>query len=323
MIRRAQSIGVPYFHVAPSTARIMWSVSLALLPGIAAQIYFEGSRWLAVLILAVASAYVIEGLLLALRGRSGKHIIRSLGDGSAALSALLLVLCLPANAPLWLIFCGIAFALICGKQLYGGLGMNPFNPAMVGYAFLLVSFPALMGQHSAESLGFFSIFQEHSQTIDAATAATILDSSRQARIAETALSSLSYDWTKPLLQGLAWTSGGLWLLWKGYADWKISATVLLSALISALIFWGYDSSQFLNPMQQLFSGALIFGAFFIATDPITASTTPLGRLLYATLIGSLCIAIRNLGNFPDGFAFAVLLANACVPILDNLSPRYR
>lgn len=319
MIHRAQSTGIPYFHVAPSSTKIMWSVILALCAGIGVKLYVEGLRWLPLLGLAALSAFLIEGLFLALRGRTGAQIMLSLRDGSAILSALLLALCLPVLVPAWLVVLGVAFALICGKLLYGGLGMNPFNPAMVGYCFLLVSFPSLMSQHSAESLEFFSFFQE----IDASTSATLLDSSRQARIAEISVRTLQSAWLVPLLQALAWTSGGIWLAYKKYLDWKISAAVLIAAFITASLFWIYDSHLYLNPLRQLFTGAIIFGAFFIATDPVTAATTPLGRILYALLIGVLCIAIRNLGNFPDGFAFAVLLANACVPILDNLSPRYR
>ena len=319
MIRRSQSIGVPYFHVAPSSARIMWSVIAALLPGIAVQIYLEGSRWLGLLGIALMSAWLLEGSFLALRGRIGKQILFALKDGSAMLTTLLLTLCLPVLVPAWLVILGCAFALICGKHVYGGLGMNPFNPAMVGYCFLLVSFPAIMGQHSAESLDFFSLFN----SVDARTAATLLDSSRQARIADTAVSQISATYLPSLMQAAAWSLGGIWLAWTKYLDWKISAAVLIAAFITAGLFWLYDSHAYLNPLQQLFSGALIFGAFFIATDPITAATTPLGRLLYALLIGILCIAIRNLGNFPDGFAFAVLLANAAVAILDNLSPKYR
>lgn len=319
MIHRAQATGVPYFHVAPSSATIMWSVLLALLPGILIQTYLEGTRWLPLLCLAAASAWLIEGILLALRGKTGAQIILTLRDGSAILTAILLALCLPVLVPAWLVVFGVAFALICGKHLYGGLGMNPFNPAMVGYCFLIVSFPALMGQHSAEALNLFTFFQP----IDATTSATLLDASRQARIAELPVNTIQSAWLAPLIQALAWTSGGIWLVKKGYIDWKISAAVLIAALITASLFWLYDSHLYLNPIRQLLTGALIFGAFFIATDPITAATTPLGRILYALLIGILCIAIRNLGNFPDGFAFAVLLANASVPILDNLSPRYR
>lgn len=309
---------IPPFHVAPSTHKIMWSVHMALLPAIFTLTYLQGTRWLGMLLFSIISAWMIEAAILALRGRKNK-ILTTLADGSASLTACLLMLSLPVMVPPWLVFIGLTFALVCGKHLYGGLGMNPFNPAMVGFCFLLISFPALMGQHSIGQLNFWSIFNE----VDAATGATLLDNSRQFRISGAPISALPHNYAKQIVLALAWTSGGLWMAYKKYLDWKISASVILASLLTATIFWYCNQSQYLNPIQQLLSGAIIFGAFFIATDPVTAATTPLGRILFGILVGVLTITIRNIGNFPDGFAFAILLANATAPILDNLQPTYR
>ncbi|SUO93440.1 RnfABCDGE type electron transport complex subunit D [Suttonella ornithocola] len=313
---------IPQIHVSPSTSRIMWTVLLALLPGILILLFTQGSRWIGLLILAAVTAWMSEAAILGMRGRSDK-IIATLKDGSATLTAALLILSLPVSVSPWLVILGVAFAIIFGKQLYGGLGMNPFNPAMVGYCFLLISFPAQMGQHLVNPLDLWSLFSP----IDATTSATILDHSRQLRIAETPVASAfsqAPHLRSTFLLAIAWTIGGIWLAIKRYLDWRITLTVLLSAFITATLFWFINTENYLNPFAQLMSGALIFGAWFIATDPVSAATTPFGRILYAAFIGIITICIRNLGNFPDGFAFSVLLTNAAVPILDSLTPpRYR
>ncbi|UJF24283.1 RnfABCDGE type electron transport complex subunit D [Suttonella sp. R2A3] len=308
----------PYIHIAPSMRSIMWRVCAGLLPGVALLIYFEGARWLGLLAFAAGVALLSEGVILLIRRKA--RLFGQLSDGSAVLSALLLVLCLPPSVPLWLIAIGIFFALVFGKQLYGGLGMNIFNPAMVGYCFLLVSFPVLMSQHSIDWLPLSSLWQ----SVDASTGATLLDTSRMDRIAGESIGTYN-PWQASIMSvNLAWLAGGLWLAWQRCLDWRIVAGVLLGGFITAAMFWGIDGERYLDPITQLFSGALIFGACFIATDPVSAATTPLGRWVYALLIGVLTICIRNLGNFPDGVAFAVLLANACVPLIDPLTqPRYR
>lgn len=313
-----KTLSTPVIHVAPSTATIMWHVNAALLPGIALLVWTQGSRWIGLLATAVISAWFFEALILKLRGKL--HILRTLGDGSATLTALLLMLSIPVMTPPWLIIFGVGFAIVFAKQLYGGLGMNTFNPAMVGYAFLLVSFPALMGQHSAQSLSLFSLLQP----VDATTSATILDQTRQLRIASTSVSEAQLISPNALWIQLAWIAGGVYLALKRYLSWQIVCATLLGIIVCASLFFWIDGEKYLTPWQQLISGASIFGAIFIATDPVSAATTPLGRWIYGFLVGILTIAIRNLGNFPDGLAFAVLLSNALVPIIDMLTqPRYR
>lgn len=310
--------GNAIIHIAPSTAKIMYSVLLALAPGVAVLTVTEGTRWLGLIAIAVLCALLCEGLLLALRAKP--RIVHTLGDGSAVLSACLLVLSLPVMTPSWLVCLGVCFALVFGKQLYGGLGMNPFNPAMVGYCFVLISFPAILGQHSSASFSLASLWH----TIDATTAATVLDHSRQLRIEQTPLSQMHWQKNETLLLDLAWFLGGLWLAVKRYLSWQITTACLLGTGLSAMVFWLIDAEAYLNPLAQMLTGASVFGAFFIATDPISAATTPTGRWVYGFLIGLLTVCIRNLGNFPDGFAFAVLLANALVPLIDPLTqPRYR
>ena len=159
-------------------------------------------------------------------------------------------------------------------------------------------------------------------SVDATSAATLLDHSRTLRIAGESLHTLYPPWQQQLLAA-AWLAGGIWLTTTRAADYRLLASTLIGATLCALAFW-LGGATTLNPYAQLGSGAIIFGACFIATDPVTAATTPLGRWLYGVLVGALAIAIRNLGNFPDGVAFAILIGNALVPLIDPLTqPRYR
>lgn len=308
----------PFIAVAYSTRYLMWQVVLALMPGIAVLVYWQGSRWLGQIAIAVVVALIIEALVLLMRRKT--NIFTTISDGSAILTALLLALAAPVLLPPSLLIIGIFFALIFAKHLYGGLGMNLFNPAMLGYAFLLISFPVAMSLHTQTPYALHTLWQD----FDALTAATTLDGSRALRIQGTHISSaIDLPWQKLLLNA-AWALGGLYLVYRRLADWRIVVAVLLGISTSATTFWLIDQQAYLNPYSQLMAGASIFGAFFIATDPVSAATTPLGRWIYGLLIGVLTVCIRNLGNFPEGFAFAVLLSNALVVIIDPLTqPRYR
>ncbi|MDO4435331.1 MAG: RnfABCDGE type electron transport complex subunit D [Cardiobacteriaceae bacterium] len=297
----------PFFHQAPSLPALMWQVCAALSLGIFVKALFFG--WIIVgnLLVAASVAIGVEALWLALR----KLPLKPALDGSATLTALLLTLSLPTHAPLWLVIVAVWVAIWLGKQLYGGLGMNPFNPAMLSFALCLVSFPVLMSS-------------QQSALLDGTTGATLLDASRQLRTQSLPLNTQAFPLLPTLCQNLAWLLGWAWLVKKRFVDSRITIAMLLSALLVSTLFWLYDSSRYLNPFHQLLYGALIFGACFIATDPTTAATTKRGRYLYGALIGALVIGIRNLGQYPDGVAFAVLFGNALAPIIDPLTrPQYR
>ena len=304
--------GLPAIHLAPSSEKIMWQVSLSTLPLLIFNSFISPRR-LAIVLLAIFFALILEGILLVLRKKS----LIILKDGSAVLSALLLALCLPITAQPILIFWGVFFAIIIAKGLYGGLGQNIFNPAMFAFVALLISFPAQMSFYSLDYLGFFNFFEN----IDAQSAATILDKLRENRILELEIQNPKL--TKQIFISLIiYFFTALFLIKKNYIDFKITVLVLFSAFLTALIFWLFNSEKYLNPLGQLLSGALIFGSIFIATDPITSPITPIGKVLYSLSIGILTICIRNLGNFPDGFAFAVLFTNALNPLLDQIRPKY-
>ena len=330
----------PHQHNQRSTAQIMRMVTLACLPGIAIQAVLFGYGVLVQLLLAIVTAWLSEALVLKLRG---KAILPRLKDNSALLTAVLLAIAIPPYAPWWIIVIGTAFAIIMVKQLYGGLGNNLFNPAMAAYVLLLVSFPLQMTQwlpplslhttvltpldavcsiFSQYSCSGFSLAQLQS-SIDGVTMATPLDTLR------TDLSrgiTLSESLAKPVFYGiagagwlwvnLAYLAGGLLLVQQKIISWRIPVAVLASLFILSAIAILVSPDTLAGPLLHLFSGGTMLAAFFIATDPVSASTTDKGRLYYGALIGLLVFLIRNFGGYPDAYAFAILLANMAVPLID-------
>ncbi|BBL74288.1 RnfABCDGE type electron transport complex subunit D [Methylomagnum ishizawai] len=313
----------PYLAPARHTPRIMAEVSLALVPGLAALVVQFGPGVLIQCLVALVAALLAEAAALRLRGRPSAA---TLWDGSAALTAVLLAVSLPPLAPVWVAGFGAVFAILVGKQLYGGLGHNPFNPAMVGYAVLLVSFPKPMTAWlapldlSAAPLGFAetwnAIFQRELPEglgFDALTLATPLDSLKNPS-ASAAIPSVGAGW--------AWVNsgfllGGLWLLGRKLIDWRIPVGFLGALSACALMAFLWDAAHPPTPLFHLFGGATMLGAFFIATDPVTAATTPKGRWIHGAGCGALVFAIRAYGGYPDGVAFAVLLMNLAAPTLDH------
>ena len=316
--------------LAPANATVsqtMRRVLLALSPGIVLYTAFFGWGLLIQLTLASITALGLEAIMLKLRGRP---IAIHLSDYSALVTAWLLAICLPPLLPWWMTILAIGFSIVIAKHLYGGLGFNPFNPAMVGYAVLLVSFPREMTQWlpqdaSSYSLPGFSetlsiIFQGSvTSHLDGLSTATPLDHYKHnvTVIPELTgvLAGKGWEWIS-----LAWLGGGLWLAFKGTLDWRIPLSLLLTVgLFSLGLMLGTDNPAWQNPLFHLLSGGTMLAAFFIATDPVTASTTQTGRWIYAAGIGLLAMIIRLWGGYPDGFAFAILLMNLAVPLIDYLT----
>lgn len=324
----------PHIHSGNAVGRIMRQVMLALLPAIVVYVALFGWGIVLTLLLAMLTALGCEALMLRLRQRP---LAPFLGDGSALLTAMLLALALPPLAPWWLIVTGTAFAIIIAKHLYGGLGYNPFNPAMVGYVVLLISFPrevtdwlppaSLSGHHTGLGEALQAIFAGATATApDSVSMATPLDMLKtqlgQGHATGEILASPVYgvfagtgwEWI-----ALAYLAGGLWLLYVRAIRWHIPAAMLASLAIVSGFFYLIDPQHYASPLFHLLGGAAMLGAFFIATDPITASTTDRGRLLYGAGIGLLVYVIRAWGGYPDGVAFAVLLMNIMAPTLDQFT----
>jgi electron transport complex protein RnfD len=328
----------PHLHRAHSVRFIMGMVLLALLPAAALHVYFFGPGVVVQFMLAACSGLVAETVALRLRRKPIKLFI---ADGSALVTAALLALSMPPLAPWWLIVSAMTFAMLLGKHVYGGLGFNPFNPAMLGYAVLLVSFPKPMTRWlPAVGIDTPSLSQTlhaiisgewpESLTVDVLSGASPLaalkaglslrhtiDEIFAQPIFDSFLGDVAgYGWQ---WISLAFLAGGIFMLAMRIIRWQIPVA-MLSGLSACAVFMNLiDPGRHAGMVFQLFSGATMLGAFFIATDPITAATSARGRLVYGAGIGALTYIIRDFGNYHDGLAFAVLLMNLAVPLIDKFT----
>lgn len=318
----------PHAHGPMSTARVMQNVLLATVPGVIVLTHFFGFGTLVNIIWASILALAFEALALRLRKRPLGFY---LGDYSALVTAVLLGIALPPYSPWWLIAVGIASSILLAKHLYGGLGYNPFNPAMVGYVVLLISFPIQMSSWAAprgvgELPGLLDALQAcfTPGNFDAVTMATPLDLLKQnnsllmddlwqqnAQFGRWA--GIGWEWAS-----LAFLAGGLWLLYQRVFTWHAPVAMLVAlALTAALFYDGGSSASGGSPLFHLLSGATMFGAFFIITDPVSSAVSTRGRLVFGALIGLLVYLIRVYGNYPDAVAFAVLIMNFAAPFIDQ------
>ncbi|WP_428102707.1 RnfABCDGE type electron transport complex subunit D [Candidatus Rariloculus sp.] len=325
-------------HTAPiaSVSLTMRRVLYALTPAAIAHVWFFGSGFAINFFVAAATALVAEATVLKLRRRPTRE---PLSDGSALVTAALLSFAIPPLAPWWIPAFGAACAIVLAKHLYGGLGRNLFNPAMVGYVILLVSFPVeltqwippRMGDLDYRHLGFLPhlIYSltgalPGDLTVDALTRATPLDLVREGlRSAQTfsevrasslfgGLAGRGWEWINSFI-----AIGGLYLLYTGTIRWHIPIMLLAGLLVPATLLYLLDADSFATPGFHLFSGATLLGAFFIATDPVSAAESARGRLIFGAGIGLLTYCIRTWGGYPDGMAFSVLLMNSAVPLIDR------
>ncbi|WP_028672673.1 RnfABCDGE type electron transport complex subunit D [Saccharospirillum impatiens] len=308
-----------------SVSWVMGWVLLTLVPGWIVLIVSFSVGYAINMVLALLTALLAEALLLAWRGRP---VVFFLKDLSALVTAALLALALPPLAPWWLTVLGTMIAIVFAKQLFGGLGHNPFNPAMVAYALLLVSLPLYMTTRWASPDFTLSIADTLAviftgQTpIDGATGATPLDVYKLdiSRLTSTEVlqSPVFGGWVAEGwdVANLAFLAGGAVLLWKRIITWHIPVSLLGGLGIMALLFSG--DADVRTPIDlHLFAGATMLGAFFIATDPVSAATSNRGKLVYGLGIGVLIYLIRTWGNYPDAVAFAVLLMNFAAPLIDH------
>ncbi|WP_439510793.1 electron transport complex subunit RsxD [Marinimicrobium koreense] len=322
----------PHTHSTRSTGQLMRLVVFATLPGLVAMTLAFGWGSLFNVLLASASALAFEALVMKLRGRPVLFYLR---DCSALVTGVLLGLALPPYCPWWLVVTGSGIAIILAKQLYGGMGYNPFNPAMVGYVVLLISFPVEMTQWAApaatlaEGQSLMGLAEGFKQIVagvpvDGYTAATPLDVMKQnsgQTMADLYASdpTLSAGW----LAGAGWEwvnlgflLGGAFLLYQRVFTWHAPVAMLVALTVMSVLFFDGSSASNGSPVFHLLSGATMFGAFFIVTDPVSSAVSVRGRLVYGTLIGVLLYVMRAWSNYPDAVAFAVLLANFAAPFID-------
>lgn len=330
----------PHAHSRRSTSSLMRTVILCTSLGIAAQWYFFGWGVLIQVALSGLVAVIAEAAVLKLRSRP---LIPYLKDNSALLTGVLIGVSIPPLAPWWISVIGVIFAIVIAKHLYGGLGHNLFNPAMIAYVILLISFPlqmttwlppsslsaepvSLMDSLSAIMTGFtqdgFSVYQLR-LSVDGVTMATPLDTLKTSLTTGHTTTEILSGPIFGTLAGVGWEwinigflIGGVIMLKMRVIQWHIPVAMLAALFISSSLAFLISPDNSASPIFQLFSGATMLGAFFIATDPVSAATTVKGRLIFGALIGVLVFLIRTVGGFPDGVAFGVLLANMCVPLID-------
>ena len=318
----------PHGHGPMTTTQVMQTVLLATLPGVAALTWFFGPGTLVNIAFGGALALACEYLALRLRNREPTLYLK---DYSVLVTSTLLCIALPPYAPWWLVMTGILAAVILGKHVFGGLGYNPFNPAMVGYVVLLISFPLQMSSWQApRGLGDMPGLSEAlaalflPATYDGITMATPLDLLRQNKglLMEDLYqqtpqfgqwAGVGWEWVN-----MAFLAGGLWLIYRGIFTWHAPLAMLVTLGLCAAI--GFDSGSSESggsPLLHWLSGATMFGAFFIITDPVSGATSNRGRLLFGALVGILLYLIRVHGNYPDAVAFAVLILNFAAPFIDQ------
>ena len=330
-----KQITSPHAHASQNTSKVMQLVVWATVPGLIALTYHFGWGSLINVVLATATAVIAEAAVLQLRGRSIAFYLR---DYSAVLTAVLLGLALPPLAPWWVVVVGTLFSIVIAKQLYGGLGYNPFNPAMVGYVILLISFPIQMttwitplallpdGVSHPGIIESLSIVFAGLNPADGVTGATPLDSfkfsdgllvdqiyAQNPLFSQAGFAGVGWEWVN-----VGFLIGGFILLGSKIFTWHGPVAMLGAIAVMSILFWdGGSSDSSGSALMHLFSGASMMGAFFIMTDPVSSAASNRGRLIYGALIGVLVYLIRAWGNYPDAVAFAVLLANFAAPFIDN------
>lgn len=310
----------PHFHGRDTVERNMYGVIIALMPALLVSLGYFGLGSLIVCTVSVAACMFFEWAI-------SKYLLRrtpTLTDGSAIISGLLLGMNLPSNFPIWMILVGALVAIGVGKMTFGGLGCNPFNPALVGRCFLLVSFPVAMTS--------WPLPGQHLSYMDAATGATPLSIMKTAIKTEdvTVLNKLPDAVTELLgdagngfgagsigeVCALALIVGLCYMLWKRIITWHIPVSILLTVFVFSGIMHLLDP-VYAHPVNVLLSGGLMLGAIFMATDYVTSPMTHRGQLIYGVCIGLLTVIIRNWGSYPEGMSFAILIMNAFTPLINN------
>ena len=307
----------PHAHSNDSVQKNMYGVIVALLPALLASFYFFGLGSAIVCLVSVAACVFFEWAICKCFLKRTPTLL----DGSAILTGLLLGMNLPSNFPLWMIIVGALVAIGVGKMSFGGLGHNPFNPALVGRCFLLVSFPTAMTSWPKAA--------QWASYTDAETGATPLSLMKRAIKGETdVLNQLPSAWDMFLgnhpdgvgaigeVCAIALILGLCFMLWRKIITWHIPVSIIGTVFVFSGLLWLVDCKTYANPFQVIFAGGLMLGAIFMATDYVTSPMTHKGQLIYGVAIGLLTIIIRNWGAYPEGMSFAILIMNAFTPLIN-------
>ena len=309
----------PHVHGDNSTKKIMWGVVYAMIPALLVSVYYFGLDALRVVFIAVAASIFFEWLIQ-------KYLIKganTIMDGSAIITGILLAFNVPSNLPWWIIILGALVAIGMGKMSYGGLGKNPFNPALVGRVFMLISFPVQMTSWPKAQPIIDGI-------TDAVTGPTALGIMKEGLDAGKTVSELMPEIPSNMqllignmggsmgeVSAIAIILGGIYMLWKKIITWEIPLSILLTVFVFSKIFCSIDPEHYVNPIFHLLTGGMLLGAIFMATDMVSSPMTRNGQLFYGVGIGLLTMIIRVWGAYPEGMSFAILIMNSTVPLLNN------
>ena len=312
----------PLLQQGMTTPQAMRDVLYALLPVTLAAVWFFGLGAILVLLASIAGAALTEWTF-ASQEKGGESLL----DGTALLTGLLLGLTLPPGLPLWMAFLGGAVAIGLGKVIWGGLGHNLFNPALVGRAFLLATFPIAMTTWAplTGADGFFTVqpsnlalpfMQSGTDAVTSATPLGLMKFEQQS----TPLVNLIIGNTAGSLgetSGLLLIAGGIYLWMRRDLDWRIPVSILITVMIFSAILDMVDSTRFPDPLFSVFSGGMLLGSIYMATDPVTSPITPKGAWIFGVGVGLLVVLIRAFGGLPEGMMYSILLMNAATPLIDR------
>ncbi|HNT29123.1 MAG TPA: RnfABCDGE type electron transport complex subunit D [bacterium] len=310
-----------------STEKVMWGVVIALLPSFAFSAYFFGIRAIVVTLVATIACILTEFVIQ-------KYLMRTTVtafDGSAAITGILLAFNVPSSIPIWQMVLGAVFAIAIGKMVFGGLGRNPFNPALLGRAFMLASFPVDMTTWPIPVKTQW--LWEMGKKVDGTTAATPLGFFKEGIKMGGSMGDLVaqrpelYDYFNLFIgnvggcigevSSFAILLGGIYLLYKKIITWHIPVFYLGGLALITGIFWWMEPAKYADPLFHLFAGGAMLGAWFMATDMVTSPMTVKGQILFAVCGGLLCGLIRLFGAFPEGCSYSILIMNAFVPLIDK------
>jgi len=308
----------PHLRTEESIPKIMGSVLIALLPATAMGVYLFGFRALLIVLMCTGSAVAIEALCQKALGRG-----ITITDWSAAVTGLLLALNLPPGSPWWMALLGSGLAIVLGKQIYGGLGNNPFNPALVARVILLISFPVQMTTWWQPKSSFFGM-------ADVVTTATPLGAMKTHLMMKGSLDGFTINRLLDPLIGniggcigevsvIALALGGFYLLVRKVISWHIPGTYLGTVFLATALLWWFNPHRFINPFFHLFTGGLFLGAIYMATDMVTSPVTKSGMVLFGVGCGLITVVIRAFGGYPEGVSFSILLMNAATPLIDRFT----
>lgn len=304
--------GSPHVHSGESVQKIMWSVVLALVPAFLVSIFYFGLPVIVLTFVSVGCCVLFEYLIQ----RFIMKVKPTISDGSAVVTGLLLAFNVPANLPLWMMVVGAVVAIGIAKMPFGGLGHNPFNPALVARVFLLIAFPAAMTTWPVPTpVWNFADVVTGPTPLGLLKEGTSLDMSQMPSYTNMLVGQMGGSFGE--VSAIALLIGAAFLLWKRIISWHIPVAFMLTVFLFSGIFWLIDPTQYANPFFHLLTGGLMLGACFMATDMVTSPTSHSGMLVFGCGCGLITIIIRLFGAYPEGVSFSILIMNALVPLINK------